>query len=344
VGKVPEVLAVDTSNLNIFYRGAIEDAPGQVWQPYLRSALSSFLAAKPVSISLTEAQGNPPDLTPVPPVSFSKDIAPLLQANCVKCHSIGNIAPWAMTNYDIVAQKAPAMREMLIGRHMPPWHADPEYGIFSNDRSLQPADLQKLVAWIDAGAPRGDGPDPLAANPVPPPLDWPAALGIPDAIVTIPLQNIPATGAIPYRYITVPTPFSSNVWLKAAVIRPSNRKVVHHANVSLGEPNHYITIFVPGQDPVAFPAGTGRNLPARTNLFFQMHYISDGQPETDQTELGLYLLPSKPALELQTYAAYATDISVPPGHANINARPITRFLKMFGYTSFARICICGVPT
>jgi hypothetical protein len=95
---------------------------------------------------------------------------------------------------------------------MPPWHADPEFGHFSNDISLSPEQKAQLIHWIDAGAPRGDGPDPLAEVEhagTDYPFDWPQELGEPDYILSIPNQSIPAHGHVNYRYIEVPTALPS---------------------------------------------------------------------------------------------------------------------------------------
>src|SRR5678815_2371761 len=103
----------------------------------------------------------------------------------------------------------------MAGR-MPPWKADPHYGVFTNDSSLSPAQARKLVQWIDDGAIKSPAePDPLAS--VPPqtnyPYAWPASLGQPDVILRIPLQNIAASGVEDYRYINVVNNgFGSNVW------------------------------------------------------------------------------------------------------------------------------------
>jgi len=122
--------------------------------------------------------------------------------------------------------------------NMPPWHADPFYGNYSNDASLKPDEAAKLIQWIDAGAPRGSGPDPLADSlpptitPTPGPRVWVhrtrscASRG----------QNIPPTGTIDYRYLSVTnTVFTNDVWLRAAVARPGNSRAVHHCLVFEGD-------------------------------------------------------------------------------------------------------------
>jgi hypothetical protein len=253
-------------------------------------------------------------------ISYSTQIAPLLQANCVRCHSPGNIAPWAMTNYASVYDSALLIKLEVLANRMPPWKADPHYGSFTNDISLTAAQAKMLIQWIDDGAYKAPAePDPLASAPPQTnyPFAWPAALGQPDAILKIPLQSIPATGVLNYRYINVSNnAFSSNVWLRAAVLKPTNTRVVHHALVfdgtTMGQGlDGFFSGYVPGADATSFPPGTGKYLTNGQMLQFQMHYITVGTPETDQTELGLYKLPSPPTYPLQTRSAYNVLFSVP---------------------------------
>src|SRR5262249_36211184 len=151
--------------------------------------------------------------------------------------------------------------------------------------------------------------------------------GTPDKIVTIDEQTIPATGTVPYQYLVLPNPYSTDVWLRATVVKPGNRKVVHHVLVfsattisdileiqaGLGG---YFAAYVPGQEPVAFPEGTGKLMKRGAFIVFQLHYTASGQPETDRTELGFYLAPSRPASQLHTAAAYDLGFSIPPGAAD----------------------------
>jgi hypothetical protein len=321
----PEAICIGKPTWTIFYRGQIDDRIASntvpTTQSYLSNALSNFLAGRTVSPNRSRESGCDITFTPRQEISYSSDIAPLLQNKCVSCHRPGNIAPWSMTNYDIVQIYAPLMRGEILAGRMPPWHADPHYGTFANDSSLSPAEAAMLVQWIDDGAPRGTGPDPLTNVPPPPPT-W--ALGTPTNILTIPVQNIPANGQSgngkePYHYVNVTTTFSTDVWIRAAVVRPDNVKIVHHCLVYFGTNSQlagmdgFFAGYVPGYDPVEFPAGTAKFLPRGAVLRFQMHYITSGSNETDRTQLGLYTTPAPPAYVLQTRSAYNWLFSIPPG-------------------------------
>ena len=328
VQAAPEAIALQKVEESwvAFYRGAVYDrllsdafAPTQ---QYLSNALSSFLASQPVAVLASRAEGCDLGLTPPQEISYSADIAPLLQAKCIRCHSPGNIAPFSMTDYDSVELWSQAMKTEVLAGRMPPWHADPRYGAFANDGSLKPAEAARLLQWIDEGAPRGAGPDPLTDVP-PPPADWP--LGQPDLIVRIPQQSIPATGQVNYRYFNVTATFATDVWLRAAAVRPGNKKVVHHCLVYFGANSQiqgmdgFFAGYVPGYEQVLFPEGTGKFLPKGTVLRFQMHYVTIGEPASDQTELGLYTMPSPPARSLQTKSAYNPFFSIPAGNPDFQA-------------------------
>jgi hypothetical protein len=313
----PEAIAIDTSIFTIFYRGAIDDRLGgsavATTQHYLSNALTRFLASGAPILRETPPAGcaitlNPPDAS----LSYANDIAPLLQAKCVRCHSAGNIGPFAMDSHAIVQAASRSIREHVLNGQMPPWHADPLHGVFTNDASLKPDEAAKLIQWIDSGSPRGSGPDPLAevAPATNYPAAWPAGLGQPDAILRIPAQNIPATGTLDYRYINVVNnAFATDVWLRAAIVRPTNPRVVHHCLVFQGTGglqglDGFFAGYVPGFDPTSFPTGTGKLLRRGETLRFQMHYTTDGTAGTDQTEIGLYVSPTPPTYELQTRSAF----------------------------------------
>jgi hypothetical protein len=327
-----EVVAVDTADWTVFYRGAINDQTGGDVPPvrqYLSDALENFLAGKAVSPSRTTVAACPLPLADGVTPSYATDIAPLLQRSCVHCHSAGNIAPWEMKGYEAVKNYASLIKANVLTGAMPPWHADPAFGTFSNDASLKPDEARMLARWVADGAPRGDGPDPLADlfASQPPPADypntWPADLGKPDFIASIPRFTVPAGGLVDYQYITVPLKIPEEKWLKAAVVLPGNPKVVHHSLVFMGSLldvllsrgglGGYFASYVPGMKAGAFPEGTAKRLPANASVTFQMHYTTVGTIEQDETRIGLYFADAPPKAELITTAAATVSIQIPPG-------------------------------
>jgi hypothetical protein len=300
----PEVICIDKLGWPIFYRGTIDDrvgpAPAPTTQNYLSNALTSFLAGGTVSPREAHTNGCAITLTSIPMPDYSADVAPLLQAKCIGCHSPGNLAPFALTNYSSVTNKMMAMRLELLKGTMPPWHADYNFQSYTNDFSLSSTQASTLMSWIDAGGPRGTGPDPLT-NPPPPvdyPFAWPAALGTPDIIIPVGSQSIPATGVIPYQYVNY-TYMGPPVWLRAAVMLPGTVPVVHHILAYVGTSSSttiqtFMTGYVPGAYLGAFPEGTGKLLTNNTPLQFQLHYKANGTATNDSSLLGLYTMPGPP--------------------------------------------------
>ena len=330
-----EAVALESESLSPVYRGAIEDSieaagASPVRQAYLADALVRFTAGSRPAVEYARPQGRPWMREVSEVASYRDEIAPLLQAKCVTCHRPGEIGSWAITNHATVRAKSASIRANVLEGLMPPWHADPAHGKFENDFSMTPRQQARLVAWLDAGAPREAGADPLEAVPAAP-GPWP--LGNPDLVLRIAPQQIQATGQMPYAYLIVTNTLKTNAWLRASVIRPGNRSVVHHALVfyikggSLlqmlaefqavqGGLNGFYAGYVPGMDQREYPAQTGKLLPAGGVFVFQMHYTPNGTATTDTTEMGLYLNPVPPAKELKTSAANSTAIDIPAGARN----------------------------
>jgi hypothetical protein len=255
-------------------------------------------------------------------ISYARQVAPVLQKSCVGCHSPGNVGAFAMSSYAKVKGWSAMIEEVLLERRMPPWHADPHYGKFANDRSLTAAESQALLRWIRQGCPRGDGDDPLAAPPAPT-VDW--ELGKPDFLVKLPKQEIPASGVLDYRYVDSDFVMPQDAWLRAAVTRPGNPRVIHHVIVRVRYPAFYkdrpeeaflFTTWVPGLPQGELPAGTGLFLPKGARFNFEVHYTTDGQAQTDESEVGLYLAKDKPKMRFETRGFETRDLDIPPGDAD----------------------------
>jgi len=169
-------------------------------------------------------------------VTFTKDVAPILQEKCQACHRADSMAPMSLVTYEESRPWAKAIRERVITRQMPPWHIDKTVGIqqFKNDRSLTDAQIATMVKWVDAGAPKGDPKD------MPPPRVWPDEskwgfadqFGPPDLIIKSPDWSVPAVALDAWYKPVVPTGLTEPRWVRAIEIHPATvkgRKVTHHA-------------------------------------------------------------------------------------------------------------------
>lgn len=167
-------------------------------------------------------------------ITYSHDVAAIFYRKCTVCHHPNDIAPMSLTNYKSARPWARAIRQAVIIKRMPPWFADPTTGHFSNDPSLSESEGQIIIRWVEEGAKEGD---PGELPPTPSYVDgW--RIGKPDAVFDIGRDYVlTGTSVDKYVYFTVPTDFAEGHWVQAVELRPGNRRVVHHAHVSVIEPD-----------------------------------------------------------------------------------------------------------
>ncbi len=165
-------------------------------------------------------------------VTFTRDVAPIIFNKCANCHRPGEVAPMPLTSYAEVRPWSKAIREAIVERTMPPWFADPKTSTlhFSNDRQLSQKEIETIVAWVDAGAPKGDAKDlPAFPNYV---AGW--TFGEPDLVVEMPIDyEVQAEGELPMQNFYVPVPFNEERWVEKVELRPGNPAVVHHSIVNV---------------------------------------------------------------------------------------------------------------
>jgi len=268
-------------------------------------------------------------------VTFTRDIAPILFQRCVECHRPGEIAPMSLMTYQEVRPWAKAIRERVVERSMPPWFADPHYGKFANDPSLSQNEIDTVVAWVNAGSPKGDDKD------LPPAPRFTAGwtIGQPDVVLEMQEEySIPAEGTIPYLYFTIPTNFTEDKWIQAMEIRPGNRTVVHHViaftqdagarATGEGEANRgrgQLGGITPNKTGVVFSPGTARLIKKGSNIVFQMHYTTNGQATKDRTKIGLVFAREPARKILVTGNALNSRFVIPPGESNYEVKASTTF-------------------
>jgi peroxiredoxin len=363
IERTCEVLVLD-GFARIRYRGAIDDqyqqgkgkdAPDHT---YLRDALTAVLGNQTVKVTATKVAGCVLDRVPLKPVqevkaprirpaapevasalaardkehpvevgkvAYSDGVAEILQNKCQNCHRPGQVGPFSLLTYDDARKHSAMIREVIDDRRMPPWHADPRYGHFVNDRSLTTKEHAMLLAWVDQGAPLGD-PTKLPA-PRAFPEGW--TIGKPDVVFELPeTYYVPAQGVVSYVYFRVPTNFKEDMWVQAAEAVPGDRSVVHHIIVYVNDPKAargpggrprpmHFTGYAPGDAPSVFPEGTAKKIPAGADLLFQVHYTPIGRVRTDRSKLGLVFSKTKPTREAFTIGIANPDLLLPAKTDNI---------------------------
>jgi mono/diheme cytochrome c family protein len=311
--RTPEALVLDPAG-RVLYRGRIDDQfgvgharPGKPTRRDLAEAIDEVLAGKPVSVADTPVSGCLIGRVVKPraggAVTYARDVSRILQKHCQECHRPGQPGPMALLAYDDALAWADTIREVVEERRMPPWHADPRYGTFSNDRRLPEADRKALLAWLDGGMPPGDDGD------LPPPREFPAGwkIGKPDLVLTMPRDyEVPARmprGGVAYKYFSVDPGFTEDRWVERAEARPGAPAVVHHIIVFIvpkGEllnpdgPGSLLCGTAPGDMPLILQPGFAKKVPAGARLVFQVHYTPNGKAYKDRSSVAIVFAKGPP--------------------------------------------------
>ncbi len=225
LARLDEAVVYDPTSFDLLYRGEAGPALGQV--------LDRMLAGERVEPTVATTDGAEisfASLAAHGELSYERDIAPIIAENCAECHRQGGIAPFAMDSKLAVKGWSPMIREVVLTKRMPPGQIDNKVGHkMRNEMNLADAEMQKLVAWIDAGANTESETDPLTW------LEWPETkwtlaevLGEPDLIVEIPEQTIPATGVVEYMNIPIDLGLTEDRWVRASEVAPGSPEVLHH--------------------------------------------------------------------------------------------------------------------
>jgi peroxiredoxin len=347
--RTAEILLIEAGSWKLMFRGGIDDQliyggrKTEASREFFKDAVTQLLAGSEIKSPVAPFKGckifyDSPKVDATGEISYSETIAPILLKNCFGCHQPGQIGPFSMSRYTKVRGWSEMIREVVLTKRMPPWHADPHYGEFSNDRSLTIQEKQQLLAWIDADCPRGEGDDPLevAFNNLQSQKESGASesqwkLGEPDHVLSLKKpMYIPANGVFPYMYEKLVSPVEEDVWLRGVEILPGNRSVLHHCLVFIRYPKNSgykkdddeggvkgcFAGYVPGYEPGFYPLNSGKFVPKGSTFIIQMHYTATGKEEVDDTRIGLYLADSTPQYEFKTKSAFDTEFKIPAGSSN----------------------------
>jgi hypothetical protein len=187
-------------------------------------------------------------------VTFTKDVAPIFQNKCQQCHQPNSIAPMSLITYEDARPWARSIKQRVITRQMPPWHIDMSVGIheFKNDMSLNDAQIDTIVRWVDAGAPEGDPKDMPPPKPLVTDNEWQGVrdgFGPPDLVIRSSEYTMPAQHQDVWYRPMSDIPLTEPRWARMVEIRPTNlqgRRIVHHS----------IAYLVLNNDPDAVSQGT----------------------------------------------------------------------------------------
>ncbi|MEX2115187.1 MAG: redoxin family protein [Pirellulales bacterium] len=333
--RAGEVVVLDADK-KLRYRGRVDrqfrlggDSPN-AGREDLKLAIEDVLAGREVEVAETAVDGCritfPSERTPNANVTFHEHIVPLLQAHCQDCHHEGvPEAPFALVNYDDVASQAQMIAEVVAEQRMPPWFGSKEHGHFTNVRGMRADERNLFVDWVNGGSQQGD---PAKA---PPAREFSTAewkIGEPDLVLKTPLQKLPATGYVDYRYVPLQHSFTKDTWIQGLQILPTNHRAMHHCNIyyvqfgkKAGDEN-FITGQVPGGDAMILDNHVAVKIPAGSVLMLQVHYVTVGEETTDQISVGLKFAREVVNKNLQHAIVHTGKFAITPGdpHHLVSAR------------------------
>ena len=245
-------------------------------------------------------------------VTYTRDVAPILNTNCVSCHRPGEVAPFSLMTFTDAAKHAKQLAKVTDRQLMPPWKAEPGFGHFKDERRLTDSEIALLDAWAKAGAPEGDAAD----LPPSPKFKEGWALGEPDMVVTMAKPfTIAASGRDVYRGFVIPLNLPEDKYVIGFEFKPGATSVLHHALFFLDDngaarkleaaskdglpgyksgggpgfrPSGGMGGWAPGATPFFLPEGVGRPVHKGADLIFQVHYHPDGKEHTDVSKVAIY--------------------------------------------------------
>lgn len=342
VTRVPTVLVLD-QQFRVAYRGRVDDQYGvasrrqRPTRNELADAIESVLAGKPIDVAETESDGCLLDRGKKSiarkDVTYTKDVAAILQNRCQNCHRPGQAAPFSLLSFDDAVKHGRMIQEVTSQKRMPPWHADARYGKFANDRRMTSAEIETVAAWVEAGMPKGDDKD---LPPTPKFADgW--VHGQPDLVISMPEEfEVPAQGSLPYQHWEIDPGFKEDKWVRIAEARPGVASVVHHIVAYIlapgqrqpFQPDGTLSVLVgwaPGDLGLVCPPDIAMRIPKGSRIRFELHYTPNGVKVKDRSSIGVTFADKPPKYELFTNAFANETIVVPPHEPHFRAEATLRF-------------------
>lgn len=330
--RTPEAFVLDAEGI-VRYHGRIDDQYGVGYQKPsaqrrdLAAALDAVLAGQPVASPRTDAVGcfigRVQRADPSGEITYSNQIARILQARCIRCHRAGEIAPFPLTSYDEVVGWSETIREVIDESRMPPWGANPAHGSFRNDARMSDDEKRMVREWVAHGSPEGNPED------LPPPVVFEDGWNIPkpDQVFYASEKPIPvpAEGVVDYMYLTVDPKFTEDKWIRACEVRPGNRAVLHHVIVFVRRPDasglpldqELIGGYAPGMPPVMGYPRAAAMVPKGSKFIFQMHYTPNGTAQEDHTTFGVVFAdPKEVKTRIKAGMAANFGLKIPPHASN----------------------------
>ena len=332
-----------------------------------RNLEATRLPALLIGLGLTVLSGacSPPDPSqePAGPVTFNRDVAPIVHKRCAPCHRPGQVAPFSLLTYEEVKARANQIEVVTRTRYMPPWLPETGRGRFVGNRRLTVRELELLQNWLREELLEGDPAD------LPPPPEWPQGwqLGEPDLVIRMPqVYTLPADGPDVVRNFVIPSPVDRNRYVRGVEFRPGNAPIVHHVVILVDStgtsraheakdpepgydgmlynqatsPGGHFEGWTPGKSPFLRPADMAWRLDPGTDVVFQLHMLPTGKPEPIQSSLGLFFARKPPTKTPYMLRLGSKVIDIEAGDAAYKIRdtyrlPVdTRLLSVYPHAHY----------
>ncbi|HUR32492.1 MAG TPA: tetratricopeptide repeat protein [Vicinamibacterales bacterium] len=274
------------------------------------------------------------------PVTFTRDVAPLIARHCGECHRAGGAAPFSLTTYAEVRRRATLIVDATRRRYMPPWMPDPAghaSAAFQGMRRLSDDEIGLIGRWAQDGFIEGSALDLPRPRPMAPSGAW--TLGVPDLIVAAEPFALAAEGGDVFRTFVAKVPETQVRYVRAFEFRAGAGGAVHHANIKIDRtdssraldraeagpgyegaggrgalfPDGHFLGWTPGQSPRVTPDGLVWTLPPGADVVFELHMVPTGRTEAVQASIGLYFADQPPTRLPVMIRLGRQDIDIPAG-------------------------------
>jgi hypothetical protein len=245
-----------------------------------------------------------------PRVVYYRDIKPIVDRNCVQCHSPTGIGPIDLTVPAVAVAARDKIKEQVSSKLMPPWHASEDCRGYEHDRSLDDDTIDLIVEWVDLGAPLGD------PSQEPPP-GAPPSPGLARIDLELPLPSYTANVGDDYRCQVVEWTEAASKFVTGFNLVPTNPQIVHHSNIYVVNANgaqavrdkdaaapgpgypcfggafepgvELLGAWAPGSTGLEYPSGTGIQIDPGSLIILEMHYfvLRGTDNTTDDSTLAL---------------------------------------------------------
>lgn len=262
-------------------------------------------------------------------VTYYQLIEPIIINNCASCHKPGGIGPFSLQSYNEVSAKGNFIAHVTKTKYMPPWKADPTFQHFRNERLLKQEEIQLIQQWVKDGMPKGKKSKRK--------LDLaPSAESASKPDLSVSMQKpftIPDKSIEEFRFFSIPTNLNEDKYVSAIEFIPGNRRQVHHSRIMTDTTNDIRAIdgmseldprvkqfqktplvdeflygWVPGNDNIFFPPGSGKLLYKDTDLILNMHYSPSSIKQEDQSTINFFFSDVKVERIVQTLTLREVDI------------------------------------